>query len=453
MDSIPGNGDEKPKYFLEMRDIVVHYGPVVANDHVHLEIEKGEIHALLGENGAGKTTLMKVLVGLVRPQMGEIIITGETVNIRSAMMAMDLGIGMVHQHFMLIPTLTVAQNVCIGLRSAGFPFPNLRQVAEDIRKLANQYNLRIDPQVKVSQLSVGAQQRVEIIKALYRGAEMLILDEPTSVLTPQETEGLFEVVRSLKDQGSSVIFISHKLNEVMNISDRVTVLRQGKVVDTQKTADTNPQKLAYLMVGREVKLPSLNEKTFQESGSLVKIEHLKYTDKRNLTILKDINLDIRRGEIHGIAGVDGNGQEELSRLLAGLLPVTNGKIVLNDQDITHSRPAERIKAGMSYIPADRQHVGLVLDLPLVENCALGLNHQDNFSKWGLINFKETERAAQEMIQTHDVRCRDIYQSAATLSGGNQQKLVLARELYRKPDFIIAAQPTRGLDIGATEYVR
>lgn len=441
-----------PDEFLRMHDIVVRFGPVVANDHVDLEVSKNEVHALLGENGAGKTTLMKVLAGLVKPRAGEIFFEGQKVDIRSPEAAMKLGIGMVHQHFMLIPTLTVAQNVCLGLKSAGYPFPNLRKVAAEISQLAEKYNLGIDPDVKVSLLSVGAQQRVEIIKTLYRGARLLVLDEPTSVLTPQETEGLFNVINSLTAKGTSVIFISHKLNEVMTISKRVTVLRQGRVINTLNTADTNASELARLMVGHEVTTPKVNGTPPADSKPVLKVSGLEYTDKRNLKVIDGIDLDIRQGEIHGIAGVDGNGQDEFSRILAGLIAPTEGKITLNDKDITRATPLTRINEGVAHIPGDRQSIGLIMDFTVSENCSLVISQQKPYSRWGFMNYHATDRFAEEMVQTYDIRCHDIRQTAGTLSGGNQQKLVLARELSRKPKLIIAMQPTRGLDVGATEYV-
>jgi len=438
---------------LQMRDIVVRFGSLVANDHINFEVQNNEIHALLGENGAGKTTLMKALVGLVKMRSGEINFQGKKVDIHSPETAMKLGIGMVHQHFMLIPTLTVAQNICLGLKSVGYPIPNLRRVAADIAGLAERFNLQVDPDVKVSQLSVGAQQRVEIIKALYRGARLLVLDEPTSVLTPQETEGLFEIINNLATKGTSVVFISHKLNEVMTICDRVTVLRQGQVVKTLNTPETDPQELARWMVGHDVVLPRVSSSPPSDTAPILKVSNLEYMDKRNLKVIKGIDLDIRRGEIHGIAGVDGNGQEELSRLIAGLLSPAQGKIVFNGKDITHASPYHRIKEGMAHIPGDRQHIGLILDFSLAENCCLVVCRQAPYSRWGLINFKMTRKLAEDMVRSYDIRCKDIDQTAGTLSGGNQQKLILSRELFRNPGLIIAMQPTRGLDIGATEYVQ
>ncbi|HEX2978659.1 MAG TPA: ABC transporter ATP-binding protein [Anaerolineaceae bacterium] len=438
--------------FLRMQDIVVRFGSLVANDHINLEVKKNQVHALLGENGAGKSTLMKVLAGLLKPRYGEIHLEGQKVEIHSPEVAMHLGIGMVHQHFMLIPTLTVAENVCLGLKSVGYPFPNLRKVRSEVTELAEKYGLGIDPQVKVADLSVGAQQRVEIIKALYRGARLLILDEPTSVLTPQETEGLFQVVNSLVEKGTSIIFISHKLNEVMSISNEITVLRQGKVVTSLQTKETSPEELARLMVGHEIVGPKITRSAPVNQRSVAKIQGLEYTDQRNLPVIRGIDLDIYEGEIHGIAGVDGNGQDEFSRILAGLIHPNKGKIILNDKDITRAKPMQRIKDGMAHIPGDRQHIGLIMDFSVAENCYLVVSQQPPYSRWGLMNYRETNQLAEDMVKSYDIRCRDTRQIASTLSGGNQQKLVLARELFRKPNFIIAMQPTHGLDVGATEYV-
>ncbi len=437
---------------LQMQGITVRFGDLVANDAVDLIVERGEVRALLGENGAGKSTLMKALVGLVRPQAGGILLEGKSLQIRSPVDAMAHGIGMVHQHFMLIPPLTVAQNVCIGLRSAGYPFPDLKRVSADIRSLADQFGLQVDPDQRVSQLSVGAQQRVEILKALYRGAEILILDEPTSVLTPQETENLFVVIRNLVQQRNAVIFISHKLNEVMAISQHVTVLRKGKVVATRRTDQTTSQELAQLMVGRAVVLPTLDQPVSKAVAPLVEISKLQYQDARRIEILRGINLDIRPGEIHGLAGVDGNGQEELASILAGIIPSSAGTITFDNRDFTNSSPSQRIAAGMAHIPGDRQRTAIVMDMPVVDNCILEVHGQKPYARYGFLQFKQIAAMAQNLIETYDIRCRDQQQLAATLSGGNQQKLVLARELFREPRFIIATQPTRGLDVGAIAFV-
>jgi ABC-type uncharacterized transport system ATPase subunit len=437
---------------LRMEQISVRFGDLLANDAVDLQVDRCEVHALLGENGAGKTTLMKALVGLVTRQSGTIRWQGNPVKIHSPIDAMGCGIGMVHQHFMLIPPLTVAQNICIGLRSAGYPFPDLKRVASEIRQLAAKYGLHVDPMARVAQLSVGAQQRVEILKALYRGAELLILDEPTSVLTPQETDSLFGVIRSLTAQGKAVIFISHKLNEVMAISHNVTVLRKGKVVATRVTMGTDAQELANLMVGHTVAMPHLDAPTVTDGRPVVRVTGLHFQDQRKLEVLRGIDLDIQPGEIHGLAGVDGNGQEQLAGILAGVLEATAGSIQLEGIDITRAAPAARIRSGLAHIPGDRQRMALVMDMPVVENCVLDVHAQPPYAKRGFLQFDEIRNLAQSMIESYDIRCRDQQQMVANLSGGNQQKLVLARELTRSPRFVVAAQPTRGLDVGATAFV-
>ncbi|MCC6168009.1 MAG: ABC transporter ATP-binding protein [Caldilineaceae bacterium] len=446
---------------LEMQGITVRYGSVVANDQVNLAAAHGEVVALVGENGAGKTTLMKALVGLVQPQSGTIRMAGRPVAIPSPVAAMQLGIGMVHQHFMLIPPLTVVQNVCIGLRRAGYPFPNLGAMAAEIRSLADRYGLQVDPEARVDQLSVGAQQRVEIVKALVRGADLLVLDEPSAVLTPQETAGLFTVIRRLAEQGKAIIFISHKLSEAVAISRRVVVLRQGRVVAVRRTAETNPEELAHLMVGREVHLPHVEDTadagdTVVAGGGapqpLLRVKGLHYTDGRGVERLRGIDLDIRPGEIHGIAGVDGNGQTELAHVLAGLLVPAAGSVALAGREITQASPAQRIAAGVAHIPADRHQVGLVLDLSLADNTVLPVSNRAPFARWGIVDARQVGRYARELVTAYDIRCHSVQQQVGSLSGGNQQKVVLARELSRSPRLILANQPTRGLDVGAIAYI-
>lgn len=452
MNSSPttSNVDEEP--LLRMKGMVVAYGSLLANDHIDLEVGRGEIHALLGENGAGKTTLMKALVGLAPIKEGKIFFNRQEIKDASPNTARAVGIGMVHQHFMLIPTLTVAQNVCIGLRSAGYPFPDYRKVAAKIQILSEQYQLKVNPNSLVADLSVGEQQRVEIIKALYRGAKLLILDEPTSVLIPQEIEGLFGIIRHLSSQGTSVIFISHKLNEVMSISSRITVLRQGKLAADLNTAETNPKELARLMVGKDMESLPETQPVDENAPAILRIENLRYSDLHGIERLRGVSLAIHAGEIHGIAGVDGNGQVELARLLAGIISSGHGRVWLDEKEITHYDPSNRIQAGMAYIPGDRQQTGLVMDLSITENLILEMNARQPFSNHGFLNFKEIKKLAADSIRNYDIRCMSPDQEVATLSGGNQQKLVLARELFRNPRLIIAVQPTRGLDIGATQFV-
>lgn len=442
--------DQAPP-LLQMQGIRVRFGSLIANNNVDFSISAGEVHALLGENGAGKTTLMKVLVGLVEPEEGRILLEGQEVQIRSAVQAMNHNIGMVHQHFMLIPTLTVAQNVALGLQSKEF-FPDLGKVGEGISSLADQYNLQVDPGALVASLSVGEQQRVEIIKALYRGARLLVLDEPTSVLTPQEVENLFLVLRRLAEASTGIIFISHKLNEIMRISDQITVLRQGRVVATRRVTETNPSELARLMIGHEIDLPHVTTPLPPDSPLVLGVQGLTYTDERSVNILKGMDLDIRQGEIHGLAGVDGNGQEQLAKVLAGLLLPGAGRVTLNGLDITRFSPAQRIRMGMAHIPGNRQHTGLVLDLSISDNLVMEVVGYTPYSRYGFLNFAAIHKLVSMLVQSYDVRYLDLQQLANTLSGGNQQKLVLARELFRDPTAIIAVQPTRGLDVGAIEFV-
>ncbi|MCC6802825.1 MAG: ABC transporter ATP-binding protein [Anaerolineae bacterium] len=438
--------------FLRMSDIVVRYGDMIANDHVSFDVQTGEIHALLGENGAGKTTLMKALVGLVAVESGTIELNGQQVDIDSPVTALRLGIGMVHQHFMLIPSLTVAQNLCVGLRSARNFFPDLRRVSREMRDLAGRYQLDVDPDERVANLSVGQQQRVEIIKALYRGARLLVLDEPTAVLTPQETEGLFRIIRHLVAENNSVIFISHKLHEVMTISDRVTVLRAGKHIDTRRKAETTVEQLANAMVGRDVQLPTNTRAPEPGVPDILRVSGLRYVNPRGVSVLNGIDLTVKAGEIHGIAGVDGNGQDEFARALAGLVAPSGGHVELDGRDITHASTAERIHRGLAHIPADRQRTALLMGRSLSDNAVLEQIGEHDFSRRGFIRSKAIGAFTRSLIDTYDIRCRSIDQTAGTLSGGNQQKLVLARALARSPRLIIAVQPTRGLDIGATEYV-
>jgi general nucleoside transport system ATP-binding protein len=443
---------------LRMRGIVVAYGALIANDAIDLDVRRGEIHALLGENGAGKTTLMKALVGLAPMKHGDIVFNGKTIPAGSPSEARAAGIGMVHQHFMLIPTLTVAQNVCIGLRSAsaagirGSLFPDYRKVAERLASLSRQFRLEMNPSALVADLSVGEQQRVEILRTLFRGARLLVLDEPTSVLIPREIDGLFDIIRTLSSQGTAIIFISHKLNEVMAISQNVTILRQGKVVATRAAADTNPRELARLMVGRDMAgLPSV-EAVAAGAPTVLRTEDLRFADARGVKKLQGIDLDIRAGEIHGIAGVDGNGQVELARIIAGILSPSSGKLWLEGRDITRQSPQKRIRAGLAYVPGDRQRTGLAMELSVSDNLMLKASDMPPFARGGFLHFGRIAEMVDASIRAYDVRCTSSAQEVRTLSGGNQQKLVLARELRAAPRLIVAEQPTHGLDVGATHYV-
>lgn len=437
---------------LRLEKIRKTFPGVLANDNVDLEIKSGEIHALLGENGAGKTTLMNCVYGVYRPDSGRIFWKGKQVEVHQACHAITLGIGMVHQHFKLVPPLTVAENVVLGLPSKREPFLDLKMVEKEVQATAKHYGFNIDPKAAIWQLPVGVQQRVEILKALYRHAELLILDEPTSVLTPGEVEELIAALKKLTKEGLSIIFITHKLEEVMALCDRVTVMRDGRVVNTVYKTATNTRELARMMVGREVFLKT--EKPKMEAGEIVlKVENLCARDSRDLPALKNVSVEIRRNEILGIAGVDGNGQTELADAIAGMRKTDAGKVEVLGKDATNCTPLELANMRVAYIPPDRQRTGLLLDFTLIENL-IGKNYyRAPFSKRGVFQQSEIKPFAEKAIQDYDVRTPSPELKAKLLSGGNQQKLVLARELSGKPDLVIAAQPTRGLDVGATEYVR
>lgn len=436
---------------IKMEQITKRFPGVLANDHIDFEVRKGEIHALLGENGAGKTTLMNILCGLYQPDEGNIFIGDERVELRSPLDAIKMGIGMVHQHFMLIPVFTVAENVALGLKFSGI-FLNVDQIKEVINELSLRYGLKADPRAKIWQLSVGEQQRVEIIKALSQRADLLILDEPTSVLTPQEVKELFTTLRSMADQGLSIIFITHKLDEALSISDRITVLRDGKVVSTVETSGTNKKELARMMVGRTV-LFELSKPPLKKGDVILKVEDLWALSDKGLDALRGVSFDVREGEILGIAGVAGNGQRELVEVIMGLRKATRGKVFINGRDMTNHSPKEIIEQKVTYIPEDRVTEGLILDFTVADNLILKNFSSHPFSNRGLLNDKEIKRYADELISEFDVRTPSGYTPAKNLSGGNLQKLVLARELSQAPHLLIAAQPTKGLDVGASEYIR
>ncbi len=424
---------------------------VLANDDVDLEIEQGEIHALLGENGAGKTTLMNCVYGVYHPDGGKIFWKGKEVEVHQARDAISLGIGMVHQHFKLVPPLTVAENVVLGLPSRREPFLDLKAVEKEIQETAKRYGFDIDPKATIWQLPVGVQQRVEILKALYRNAKLLILDEPTAVLTPGEVDELFLVLKNLTKEGLSIIFITHKLEEVMAICDRVTVLRDGRVVSTVNKSGTNSRDLACMMVGREVFL-NIEKPEIKPGEVVLKVENISARDRRDLPAVKNVSFEIRRNEIFGIAGVDGNGQTELADVIAGIRKATEGSLEVLGKDATNHTPLEIMNMGVAYIPPDRQHTGLLLDFTLVENLIGKSYYREPYSKRGVFQQSEINTFAEKAIHDYDVRTPGPELKAKMLSGGNQQKLVLARELSGKPDLIIASQPARGLDVGATEYV-
>ncbi|MGC9358080.1 MAG: ABC transporter ATP-binding protein [Anaerolineae bacterium] len=437
---------------LRLEKIRKTFPGVVANDDVHLTVEKGRIHALLGENGAGKTTLMNCVYGVYRPDSGQIFWKGQPVEIGQARDAIALGIGMVHQHFMLVPPLTVAENVVLGLPSAREPFLDLRTASRKIRELGERFGLRVDPDAPVWQLPVGAQQRVEIIKALYRNAKLLILDEPTAVLTPGEVEDLFTVLRELTDEGLSIIFITHKLEEVMAVCSKVTVMRNGHVVDTVEAANTDTHELAKMMVGREVFL-NIEKPEMPIGDVILSVSGVSAHSDRGVPALKNLSFEVREGEILGIAGVDGNGQTELSEVISGLREVTSGSITVAGQEVANQAPREIMDLNVAFIPSDRQHMGLLLDFSVGENLIGKEFCRTPFSKRGFLQEKVIDDFVEEAIDDYDIRTPHAEVEVKLLSGGNQQKVILARELSRQPQLLIAAQPTRGLDIGATEYVR
>jgi ABC-type uncharacterized transport system ATPase subunit len=436
---------------LELRGITKRFGSLVANHAIDFELKRGEIHALLGENGAGKSTLMNVLYGLHPPDEGEILLGGEPVKIDSPRRAIGLGIGMVHQHFMLVPVMTVAENLVLGAEPHNGPLLDYGAAARRTRELSERFGLAVDPDSKVEDLGVGAQQRVEILRALFRGAKVLVLDEPTAVLTAQESQDLFEVLRALKADGTSVVFISHKLNEVLDVSDRVTVLRRGEKVDTVQTEGSTERSLARLMVGRDVLL-RVDKSQHSVGETLLEVRDLSATDDRGLPAVRGVSLEVRAAEIVGIAGVDANGQSELIETLTGLRKPETGSIAVAGRDVTGATPREIQAAGMGHIAEDRHRRGLVLDFNLAENLCLGEHRKPGMSRLGWLSPKRLAQRAGALLRDYDVRGGSPETPASSLSGGNQQKVVIARELSADPKVLIAAQPTRGLDVGAIEFV-
>lgn len=436
---------------VELRGICKRFPGVLANDDIHFDVRAGEIHALLGENGAGKSTLMKILYGLYQADEGEILINEQPTRIKSPVDAIRQGIGMIHQHFQLVPAFTVAENVALGLPSSRGPLLDLDRVSARIRSLAEEYGLSVDPRALVWQLAVGQQQRVEILKALYRSAALLILDEPTAVLTPQEVDDLFVTLRRLKDAGHALIFISHKLHEVMRISDRVTVLRDGRVVGRVATRDTNEKELARMMVGREV-VTVWAKPAAPPAPPTLRIEKLCANGDKGVPALKSLSLDVRPSEILGIAGVSGNGQRELAETIVGLRRATAGRVTLGEREVTNCTPAEVIAAGVAFIPEERMIMGVVRDFTVTENAILETHGQAPLSTGTFLNFRQIERHTADLVREYDVKTPSLTTPIKTLSGGNIQKLILARELSRQPKLLVAAQPTRGVDIGATEYI-
>jgi ABC-type uncharacterized transport system ATPase subunit len=438
-------------YVIEMLGIRKEFNGFVANDNITLQLSKGEIHALLGENGAGKSTLMNVLFGLYQPEAGEIRVNGKPVHITNPNKANDLGIGMVHQHFMLVDNFTVTENIILGNEPKSGGKIDIKQAEQKVRELSQQYGLSVDATAKIADISVGMQQRVEILKTLYRGAEILIFDEPTAVLTPQEIKELIQIMRALINEGKSIILITHKLKEIMEVCDRVTVIRKGKGIGTVNVAETDPNHLASLMVGRDVTFKT--EKVEAEpKQNVLEVRGLTVNDSRGIEAVRGLDLDVRAGEIVGICGVDGNGQTELIEAITGLRIATGGTVSLNGQDITSFKPRKVTESGIGHIPQDRHKHGLVLDFPIGENMVLQTYYQKPFSKGGIMNYKAIYEKAKTLIQEFDVRTPSETTPARALSGGNQQKAIIGREFDRDPELLIAAQPTRGLDVGAIEFV-
>jgi general nucleoside transport system ATP-binding protein len=436
---------------LEMRGITKRFPGVLANDNVDFEVRAGEIHALLGENGAGKSTLMKILYGLYQPDAGEIYLDGRRIEIHSPTDSINHGIGMIHQHFMLVENMTVAENVALGLRSSRAPRLDLDVVSERIRQLVARYRLQVDPNAVINRLAVGQRQRVEIIKALYRGAALLVLDEPTAVLTPQEVEDISVIFRQMANDGHALVFISHKLDEILALTDRVTVLRDGRVIGTRLTSEVTKRDLANMMVGREVILE--RERPPLEPGDVrLRVENISALNEDGKPVLKNISFEVCSGEILGVAGVSGNGQRPLARAIAGLRPVSAGRIFLEGKDVTECSPAEMFNAGLGYIPEERMHDGVIKDFSVAENAILQDHGRRPFSNGFFLDFKAVDEHAARLIRAYNVKTPSQETPVKSLSGGNIQKLILARELAREPRFLIASQPTRGVDIGATEYI-
>jgi general nucleoside transport system ATP-binding protein len=437
---------------LELVGITKSFGPLLANDHVDLTLEEGEIHCLLGENGAGKSTLMNILFGLLHADSGEIRIDGEAVRFGDPGDAVRRGIGMVHQHFMLVPVFTVAENIVLGFEPVKrFGFLDRRRARADIRRISREFGLDVPPDALVENLPVGAQQKVEILKALMRDAQVLILDEPTAVLTPQETEGLFKVIKSLAESGRSILFITHKLKEVLAVADRITVMRLGKVVGHTTAQETNEAELAAMMVGRSVELV-VSKGAPKPGPPVLELKDVTVQDERGLTVVDHVSLTVHSGEIVALAGVQGNGQTELAEAVTGLRTVSSGSIHLSGRDLTNASPRRALRAGVANIPEDRQIDGLVLGMPISDNLVLDVYDQDPYAHLGARRLGVVKREGQHKLTEFDIRANSVDTPVGTLSGGNQQKVVVARELSHGVTQLVASQPTRGLDVGSIEYV-
>jgi ABC-type uncharacterized transport system ATPase subunit len=436
---------------IELRGITKRFGSFTANDRIDLVVEPGEIHCLLGENGAGKSTLMNVIFGHLQAEEGEIIIDGATAKFNNSGEAVRRGIGMVHQHFMLVPVFTVAENVVLGFEpTKSFNRLDRRKATEEIRRVSKEYGLEVDPDAIVEELPVGLQQRVEILKALSQDAELLILDEPTAVLTPQEIDALMAIMRSLAKAGKSILFITHKLKEVRAVGDVITVIRQGQVVGSVPPT-TSESELASLMVGRDVNL-TVNKEVGTPGDNVLQIRNLVVRDDRGLAVVNGVTLDVRAGEIMALAGVQGNGQTELVEALAGMRRVESGTITLNGRDVTNKKPREMLDEGLGHVPEDRQRDGLVLSMTVADNLVLNTPRRAPFARRGSRNLAAVDENATKQVKDFDIRATSIREPVSALSGGNQQKVIVARELSRPLEFLVASQPTRGLDVGSIEYV-
>ncbi len=438
-------------YVIEMNNIRKEFPGIVANDNITLQVKKGEIHALLGENGAGKSTLMNVLFGLYQPEKGEIVVRGEKVKITDPNVANRLGIGMVHQHFMLVEKFSVTENIILGNEPSKGGRINIKKAAKEVEDISNRYGLKVDPYAKIEDISVGMQQRVEILKTLYRGADILIFDEPTAVLTPQEIQELISIMKTLVAEGKSIILITHKLKEIMSVCDRCTVIRRGKGIGTVDVSETDVDKLAAMMVGREVNF-EVEKSPAEPKDVVLAVKDLTVKGSRGVHAVNNLNIEMKSGEIIGLAGVEGNGQTELIEAITGLRKADSGTITLNGKDITNLKPRKVTESGIGHIPEDRHKHGLVLDFAIGENIVLQTYYQQPYSKNGILNYPEIYKKARQLIEDFDVRTPSEYTEARALSGGNQQKAIIAREVDRSPDFLIAAQPTRGLDVGAIESI-
>ena len=436
---------------IEMRDITKVFGEFVANDNINLHLRKGEIHALLGENGAGKSTLMNMLAGLLEPTSGEIVVNGQVVNLDSPSKAASLGIGMVHQHFMLVEAFTVAENIILGSELTKNGVLDIAGASKEIKALSERYGLAVDPSAKVADISVGAQQRVEILKTLYRGADILIFDEPTAVLTPSEIDELMAIMKNLVKEGKSIILITHKLDEIRAVSDRVTVIRRGKSIETVEIAGATNADLAEMMVGRSVSFKT-EKQASQPKEVVLSIKDLVVNENRGVPAVKNLSLDVRSGEIVGIAGIDGNGQSELIQAITGLRKVESGSIELKGDSIVGLHPRQITELSVGHVPEDRHRDGLILEMMISENIALQTYYKEPHSKNGILNYSNITSYAKKLMEEFDVRAASELVPAAALSGGNQQKAIIAREIDRDPDLLIVSQPTRGLDVGAIEYI-